>query len=145
MQKLRVLVLMHHYLVPPDDIGDQDPATAQWRTEYDVLTTLRELGHDVLPLGCKDDLGSIRQANVDFKPHIAFNLLEGFHEIGTFDQNVVSYLELLAAVLHRLQSAGHVPGTRQGPFEEAAAVPPHRRPGIHHGRARPEAHGSPRA
>jgi D-alanine-D-alanine ligase len=95
MQKLRVLVLMHHYLVPPDDISDENPETAQWRTEYDVLTTLRELGHDVLPLGCKDDLGSIRQANVDFKPHIAFNLLEGFHEIGTFDQNVVSYLELL--------------------------------------------------
>jgi D-alanine-D-alanine ligase len=46
-------------------------------------------------LGVKDDLGSIRQANEEFKPHIAFNLLEAFHEIGTFDQNVVSYLELL--------------------------------------------------
>ncbi len=95
MQKLRVLLLMHHYLVPPDDIGDHDPKTAPWRTEYDVLTTLRELGHDVLPLGAKDDLGVIRQANDEFKPHITFNLLEGFHEIGTFDQNVVSYLELL--------------------------------------------------
>jgi D-alanine-D-alanine ligase len=86
---------MHDYLVPPNDIGDQNPETASWRTEYDVLTTLRELGHEVTPLGVKDDLGAIRQANVDLKPHIAFNLLEAFHEIGTFDQNVVSYLELL--------------------------------------------------
>jgi D-alanine-D-alanine ligase len=86
---------MHDYLVPPTDIGDQNPQTAPWRTEYDVLSTLRELGHDVMPLGVKDDLGAIRQANDDFKPHIAFNLLEAFHEVGTFDQNVVSYLELL--------------------------------------------------
>jgi D-alanine-D-alanine ligase len=95
VQKLRVLVLMHDYLVPPNEIGDEKPETAPWRTEYDVLSTLRELGHDVTPLGVKDDLGVIRQANVDLKPHIAFNLLEAFHEIGTFDQNVVSYLELL--------------------------------------------------
>lgn len=95
MRKLRVLVLMHHYMVPPDDIGGQNPKTALWRTEYDVLRTLRQLGHDVYPLAVHDDLAVIRQANDEFKPHIAFNLLEAFHEIGTFDQHVVSYLELL--------------------------------------------------
>jgi D-alanine-D-alanine ligase len=31
----------------------------------------------------------------EWKPHIAFNLLEVFHNVGVFDQNVVSYLELL--------------------------------------------------
>ena len=87
---------MHDYLVPPDDVKGVDVQAAPWRTEYDVLSTLRdELGHDVRALGVKDDLGAIRQANDDFKPHIAFNLLEAFHEVGTFDQNVVSYLELL--------------------------------------------------
>jgi D-alanine-D-alanine ligase len=87
---------MHDYLVPPDDVTGIDTSTAQWRTEYDVLSTLRgELGHDVRVLGVKDDLGAIRDANAEFKPHIAFNLLEAFHEVGTFDQNVVSYLELL--------------------------------------------------
>ncbi len=96
MRKLRVLVLMHDYLVPPADIGDQDPLTAPWRTEYDVLTTVRDqLEHDVHVLGVKDDLAGIRQANDEFKPHIAFNLMEAFHEVGTFDQNVVAYLELL--------------------------------------------------
>jgi D-alanine-D-alanine ligase len=95
MRKLRVLVLMHHYMVPPDDIGGQNPKTALWRTEYDVLRTLRKLGHEVYALGVHDDLAVIRQAADDFRPHIAFNLLEAFHEVGTFDQNVVSYLELL--------------------------------------------------
>lgn len=87
---------MHDYLVPPSDIADQDPLTSPWRTEYDVLTTVRDqLEHDVHVLGVKDDLAGIRQANDEFKPHIAFNLLEAFHEVGTFDQNVVAYLELL--------------------------------------------------
>jgi D-alanine-D-alanine ligase len=87
---------MHDYQVPPADAAGADVATASWKTEYDVLTTIRDdLQHDVHVLGVKDDLGAIRQANDEFKPHIAFNLLEAFHEVGTFDQNVVSYLELL--------------------------------------------------
>jgi len=87
---------MHDYLVPPEDVSGHDLATAQWKTEYDVLKTLRDdLQHEVRVLGVKDELGPIRQANEDFKPHIAFNLMEAFHEVGTFDQNVVSYLELL--------------------------------------------------
>jgi D-alanine-D-alanine ligase len=96
MRRLRVLVLMHDYQVPPDDVSGHDLETAPWRTEYDVLKTVRdELEHDVHVLGVKDDLAGIRQANDEFKPHIAFNLLEAFHEVGSFDQNVVSYLELL--------------------------------------------------
>src|SRR5678815_1312208 len=87
---------MHDYQVPPEDVTGIDTETAPWRTEYDVLSTIRDkLCHDVKVLGVKDDLGVIRQANDEFKPHIAFNLLEAFHEVGTFDQNVVSYLELL--------------------------------------------------
>ena len=96
MRKLRVLVLMHHYLVPPDKVSGHDVYTAQWRTEYDVVKALKtRLKHDTHVLGVKDDLGAIKQAVDEFKPHIAFNLLEAFHEVGTFDQNVVSYLELL--------------------------------------------------
>ncbi len=96
MKRLRVLILMHHYLVPPADVSGVDMATAEWKTEYDVLKTLRDdLEHDVQVLGVKDDLAGIRQANDEFHPHIAFNLMEAFHEVGTFDQNVVSYLELL--------------------------------------------------
>jgi D-alanine-D-alanine ligase len=94
--KLRVLALVHRHLIPPDTIPEgTDIVSAPWRTEYDVITTLRALGHDVQALGVHDDLGDIRRAAAEWKPHIAFNLLEGFDDVTIFDQNVVSHLELL--------------------------------------------------
>ena len=94
--KLRVLALVHRHLVPPDPVPDGvDPVATEWRTEYDVISTLKALGHDVLTLGVHDDLGELRRANFEWKPQIAFNLLEGFDDITIFDQNVVSHLELL--------------------------------------------------
>ncbi len=94
--KLRVLALVHQHLVPPETLPEGvDPVTAEWRTEYDVVSTLRALGHDVRPLGVHDDLGDIRRVCEEWKPHIAFNLLEAFNDVTIFDQNVVSFLELL--------------------------------------------------
>ena len=96
MRKKRVLVLMHVDLVPPDDIaGKPDAEVIEYKTEYDVVTGLRELGHEVQPLGLYDDLTPLRRAIQDFKPHIVFNLLEEFHGEPMLDQNVVSYLELV--------------------------------------------------
>jgi D-alanine-D-alanine ligase len=95
MKRLRVLVLMHGDLVPPDRLNGHDPSQAEWKTEYDVVSTLRKLGHDVRPLGVKSDLGVIRVAVDEWRPHIAFNLLEEFDGLAMYDQNVVSYLELL--------------------------------------------------
>ena len=95
MKKLRILALMHADLVPPDDISGIDLETVQWRTEYDVVETLRQCGHEVQPLGVSNDLGVIRRAIEEWKPHIAFNLLEEFDGVAVYDQNVVSYLELL--------------------------------------------------
>ena len=95
MRKLRVLALMHSYLVPPDDVTGHDLLEVKWKTEYDVTATLEDMGHDILKLGMQDDLGVIRKAVTDWKPDIAFNLTESFDEIGVFDQNIVSYLELL--------------------------------------------------
>jgi D-alanine-D-alanine ligase len=96
VNKLRVLALMHRHLVPPETIEEgTDITAAPWRTEYDVVSTLTAMGHEVRPLAVHDDLGDIRRASEEWKPHIAFNLLEGFDDITIFDQNVVSHLELL--------------------------------------------------
>jgi len=95
MKRSRILVLMHADLVPPDSLNGQDVTRAEWKTEYDVVSTLRKLGHDVKPLGVKSDLGVLRSAIEEWKPHIAFNLLEEFDGVAVYDQNVVSYLELL--------------------------------------------------
>lgn len=96
MKKLRALVLMHESLVPPESMeGYAEEEILDWKTEFDVVTTLGEIGHEVLPLGVCDDLGDIRRAIQDFKPHITFNLLEEFHGVGVYDHHVVSYLELM--------------------------------------------------
>jgi D-alanine-D-alanine ligase len=94
-KRLRILALMHADLVPPDEGTGVDLSTVQWKTEYDVVRTLKQSGHEVRPLGVKNDLGVIRTAIEEWKPHIAFNLLEEFDGVAVYDQNVVSYLELL--------------------------------------------------
>ena len=96
VNKLRVLALVHRHLIPPDTVEEGTDITSEpWRTEYDVISTLRGLGHEVQPLGVHDDLGEIRRLVTEWKPHIAFNLLEAFDDVTIFDQNVISYLELL--------------------------------------------------
>lgn len=96
MKKLRVIVLMHEALVPPDSLkGHSEKEIAEFQSEYDVISHLREMGHDARPLGLSDDLGKLRREIEEFQPHVAFNLLEEFHGISVYDQHVVSYLELL--------------------------------------------------
>jgi len=92
----RVLTLVHKGLEPPDEAPDKATAsTAEWRMEYDVVRTLKVLGHEVRVIGVHDDLTPIRATMDDFKPTITFNLMEAFDDVVVFDQNVVSYLELL--------------------------------------------------
>jgi D-alanine-D-alanine ligase len=65
------------------------------KTEHHVHKTLVDLGHEVMKLGVRDELGPIRAAVAQFNPDIAFNLLEEFDGQAIYDQHVVSYLELL--------------------------------------------------
>ncbi len=98
MKRLRVLVLLHRDLIPPESIeglSDEELFRAPWKTEYDVVATLREAGHDVRVLGVVGDLMAIREAVEQGEPHVAFNLLEEFDGVAVYDQHVVGYLELL--------------------------------------------------
>lgn len=93
--RLRVLVILHEDLVPPESIeGLTDQEIDDFRCEYDVVTTLGELGHEVSVLGVGDDIAAIRRAADEFRPHVVFNLLVEFHQMANFDQHVVSFLEL---------------------------------------------------
>jgi D-alanine-D-alanine ligase len=95
MKKLRVLVLMHPDLIPPESSkGYSEREINVWKTEYDVVSTLRAAGHEVRPLGVRDELRPIRDAIDEWKPDVAFNLLEQFDGEVIYDQNVASYLEL---------------------------------------------------
>jgi D-alanine-D-alanine ligase len=96
LPRMRVGVLMHEDLVPPESIaGLSDQEVVPFKTEYDVTSALRNMGHEVQPIGVASDLGVLRTALHDFKPRITFNLLEEFHGVSLYDQYVVSYLELL--------------------------------------------------
>jgi D-alanine-D-alanine ligase len=96
MRKLRVLVLCHPDLVPPESLdGVSDKEAFAWKTEYDVITTLRESGHDVRPLGVQYDLKPMRDEIEEWKPDVVFNLLVEFHGETVYGQNVASFLELL--------------------------------------------------
>ncbi|NUQ11024.1 MAG: D-alanine--D-alanine ligase [Gemmatimonadaceae bacterium] len=96
MKKLRVLALMHPDLVPPPDAASMSPESRfAFKTEHDVVSTLQQLGHEVRALGVQDELHPIRDAVEEFRPDVAFNLLEEFQGNVLFDQNVVSLLELL--------------------------------------------------
>ena len=96
MRRLRILVLMHPDCVPPDST---DGYTAQqinaWKTEFDVVSTLRAAGHDVRPLGVQEEIKPVRDEIDGFKPQVVFNLLEQFHGEVIYDQNVANYLELM--------------------------------------------------
>ncbi len=95
-KKLRVMMLVHVTLVPPDDLVDEaDPRMEKYRTEYDVKSALHRLGHEVRVVGVYDDLAPIRTTIEEWKPHIAFNLIEDFAGQSAFDYYVVSYLEML--------------------------------------------------
>jgi D-alanine-D-alanine ligase len=95
MKRLRVLVLVHPDLIPPESDKDYSEQEINvWKTEYDVVSTLRSAGHEVRPLGVHDELKPIRDEIDGWKPNVVFSLLEQFQGEVIYDQNVASYLEL---------------------------------------------------
>lgn len=95
MKKLRVLLACHEELVPPDSIeGLSDHAIKDFRTEFDVIQALRELGHEAEALGLDGDIDVVRRAAFEYEPDIIFNLIVEFLGAATYDQHVASYYEL---------------------------------------------------
>jgi len=96
MRKLRVLLMIHAELMPPETLeGLGESEINPWKMEYDVMSTLVNLGHEVICVGVEDDLRPVREAISAHRPQIVFNLLMHFHEAGILDSAVVSWLELM--------------------------------------------------
>lgn len=96
MRKLRIAGLVREGLIPPPDVTEYDIENPPpWKMEFDIMRTLREMGHDVHPIGLYDDLAPVRQSILEWKPHIAFMMLEEFHGVAQYDHAIVSYLELM--------------------------------------------------
>jgi len=92
----RVLVLMHAHLVPPANYAElPKEQREEFKAEADVLAALESLGCEVRVVPLENELMVLRRAIEEFRPDVAFNLIEEFHGSTIYDQNVVSYLELM--------------------------------------------------
>lgn len=94
---MKIVLLVHSDLIPPENVkkSEYDWDKVPWVTEYEVKKTLLSSGHDLEVLGIHEDLKALRVAIKRYSPKIVFNLLEEFKGEAIFDQNVVSYMELL--------------------------------------------------
>ncbi len=94
---MKIILLVHSDLIPPDEVNEKscDWNKTPWVTEYEVKKNLMASGHKVEVLGIHEDLKALRVAVKRYAPKIVFNLLEEFKGEAIFDQNVVSYMELL--------------------------------------------------
>jgi len=102
MKSLRVAVLMHAELVPPETTEGFTPDEInRWKVEFDVVTTLQNMGHEVHIVPLEDDFAPLRLAMDVFKPHVGFNLLAHFHGAASYESALVGWLEL-----HKLAYTG---------------------------------------
>ena len=96
MKKLRVLALVHKHLVPPEDTDR--PRRDQRRVEDGVRRHVDARGDRATRCrwrACTTTSAPSARRSRSSSRDIVFNLLEAFADVTTFDQNVVSYLELL--------------------------------------------------
>jgi D-alanine-D-alanine ligase len=94
--KYRVLLLTHQDFKMPEDISKLDPKeVADWKTEYEIVTVLRKLGHETEVLADVTEMKVLREALTNWKPHIVFNQLEEFLGRNIFAHYVLGYFELM--------------------------------------------------
>ena len=95
--KRRIKVLALFDAIAPTTL-DQDLSaelkTDDWKTEANVLKALGDLGHATEHLAIFDDLDLVRQKLQSFAPDVIFNLADQFKNNRSFDQNIVSFLEM---------------------------------------------------
>jgi len=93
---VRILLLTSQKFERPESIeGLSDKEIAPWKTEYDVLVALEELGHEVRILSAVTELPEIRTALEEFRPDVAFNLLEEFRGEEFYVPFLLGYLQLV--------------------------------------------------
>jgi D-alanine-D-alanine ligase len=94
-KKLKVLALFDAgEPIPPDRDLAEELKTENWKTEANILSALREVGHATDYLAIHDDLDPLRQRLQSFEADVIFNLADEFRNNRAFDQNIVSFLEM---------------------------------------------------
>ena len=92
---LRVLVFTSQDYRHSDNVEDfEGKSIVEWKSEFDVITTLNGLGHQTRVLSDVSEFGDIRMVLKAFEPQVVFNLLEEFRGEGIYVPYVLGYLEL---------------------------------------------------
>ena len=77
--KLRVLLVTHQEFQMPEDIAKlSQKEIADWKTEYEIVTALKTLGHETQILGAPTELKDLRDCLTSWNPNVVFNQLEEF-------------------------------------------------------------------
>jgi D-alanine-D-alanine ligase len=69
--------------------------TEDWASEAHIMATLKDLGHEVAPLGIHDDLDPFLAAAKTNQPDLIFNLSEAFRGDRHYEPHIASLIELL--------------------------------------------------
>jgi D-alanine-D-alanine ligase len=93
-RKLKVTVLADKWTIPTND-PEFRQRPKEPTTEYHVIRTLRELGHNVSVLGVEDDITIVVTTLSGEKPDIVFNLTEQLGGDRCMDMNIAAALEML--------------------------------------------------
>jgi D-alanine-D-alanine ligase len=95
-KKLNITALVDKWTIPANDPEfGQKPKEAI--TEYYVIKTLRELGHNVSVLGSdEDDIAVVITTLSKEKPDLVFNLTEALGGNRCMDMNIAAVLEMLS-------------------------------------------------
>ncbi|MDD5328107.1 MAG: ATP-grasp domain-containing protein [Phycisphaerae bacterium] len=93
-RKLNITALVDSWTIPAND-PDFREKPKEPSTEYHVIRTLRELGHSVSVLGCKDDIVIVVNTLKEKQPDLVFNLTEALDGNRCMDMNIAALLEML--------------------------------------------------
>jgi D-alanine-D-alanine ligase len=96
MKSLRVLVMLHPQLQPPEQLETfTEKQIEEWRVEYDVISQLRAAGHEVRVQPVLDTLAALDETLRRWRPQVVFNLLEEFAGVVAYEAHLVAHLELM--------------------------------------------------
>ncbi len=90
----KITALVDIAAVPEDDPQFLLPKVAT--TEYHVIQTIRELGHEVTIIAVSDDIIAVANQLKEQNPDLVFNLTEEFEGDRKKDKNIAAMLELLS-------------------------------------------------
>ncbi|MBI4166000.1 MAG: ATP-grasp domain-containing protein [Acidobacteria bacterium] len=80
----------------PEDIKKlTEKEVADWKSEYEIATALKNLGHEIQILGAPTDFTVLKDFLTGWNPHVVFNQLEEFLGVNIYMPYLLGYFDLM--------------------------------------------------